>query len=122
MVAACKRGAAFTRGRLNSVSGLPAIYRTGDHSKAFLAATLLLTMTLLMLALSAIAGESLLNVSRWQIRALSEWPALIEAGLPAGDRRERYTAILLCGAGAGAGAGAELRRCTAQLMILPARR
>lgn len=92
MVAACKRGAAFTRGRLNSVSGLPAIYRTGDHSKAFSAATLLLTMTLLMLAFSAIAGESLLNVSRWQIRALSEWPALIEAGLPAGDRRERYTA------------------------------
>lgn len=92
MVAACKDGAVFTRGRLNSVSGLSAIYRTGDHSKAFSAATLLLTMTLLMLALSAIAGESLLNVSRWQIRALSEWPALIEAWLYAGDRRERYAA------------------------------
>ena len=82
--------------------------------KAFSAATLFLTMTLLMLAFSAIAGKSLLNVSRWQIRALSEWPALIEAGLHAGDRRERYTAILLCGAGGGAVILlAELRRCTA---------
>lgn len=55
-----------------------------------------------------------------QIHALYEWPALIEAGLNAVNRKERHAAILQHGAsGAAVILLVELRRCTAQL-ILPA--